>query len=285
MYSISTKTAGEFSLPVFGLGTWKMGGERERDPNNDDTKDIKAIKKAIELGVTHIDTAEVYAAGHAEELVHEAIKDVPREKLFITTKVKGENLKPFDLKRSMKASLKRLGLDHVDLYLIHWSSLDVPLKKTMPAMDYLLEHELTKNIGVSNFDVPLVEEAASLTKYKIVNNQIHYNLSARDYETNGTIEYCQKNNILVTAYRPLDKGVFATGNNDILRRLADKYQKPPSQIAINWLLSKPNIVTLVKTSNIDHLQENLGALEWKLDDIDIDDLNKHFPRGETLHLP
>src|SRR3989344_7065137 len=108
-----------FSMPVFGFGTWQMGGRHERDPQNDDEADVRAIKVAIDAGITHIDTAESYSAGHAEELVAEAIKGYDRSKLFIVSKVKPEHLAPDDLLAACENSLKRLQTDYLDLYLLH----------------------------------------------------------------------------------------------------------------------------------------------------------------------
>ena len=279
---IPKKRAGDFELPVLGFGTWEMSGRFERDPQNDDERDIKIIQTAIKLGITHIDTAEIYAGGYTETLISKAIQKIDRDKLFITTKVSWEHLKYDEVIRAAKGSLKRLEIDKIDLYLIHGPDSNVSLKETMRAMDYLLENEITRYIGVSNFDVPLIEEAQSHTKYKIVNNQIHYNLLARTYEENNTLEYCHKNNILVTAYRPIEKGEILESENEILDRLTKKYNKTKVQIAINWLINKPNIVTLIKTSNADHLKENLGALGWQLESEDEKDLDQNFPHGETL---
>lgn len=285
MTEIPKKQAGDFALPVLGLGTWRMGGVEERDFSNDDERDIAAIKAAIELGLTHIDTAEFYAAGHSEELVAQAIAGFDRENLFITSKVYPSHLRYDDVIKAAKKSLKRLGIRKLDLYLIHHPNPGVPLSETMRAMDYLLENELTRFIGVSNFDVPLLQEAQSHTKYKIVNNQIHYSLLARGYEENGTLEYCCENKILVTAYRPVGKGDPNFLGHPLLGEIAKKYGKTPAQVAINWVINKPNIVALVKTSNIEHLKEDLGALGWRLLEEDEKELDEKFPRGETINLP
>ena len=125
-----------FEMPVFGLGTWKMGGDVNYNPNNDDEADIKAIKKAIDMGITHIDTAEKYAEGHAEKLVGKAIKGYKRSKLFIVSKVAESNLKYDDLINSCKKSLERLGTDYLDLYLIHGPSLTIPIQESIACSTY-----------------------------------------------------------------------------------------------------------------------------------------------------
>lgn len=286
MISIPTKSAGSFSLPVFGLGTWQMGGRWDQDSLNDDARDIQGIKNAIAQGIIHIDTAAKYATGHTEQLVAEALKNYDRTNIFLSSKVGSDNFHYDNLIRSCKESLQRLQTKYLDLFLLHsYSKTGIPLSESMKAMDFLLENEMVKNIGVCNFHIPYLQEAMAATKYKIVNNQIHYSLIARGYEENGTLDFCEKNNILVTAYRPTAKGELAQSGNAILDELSLKYKKTPVQIAINWVLNKPNVVTIVKTSDLAHLQEDLGALGWKLEKEDEEQLNRNFERGETILLP
>ncbi len=268
-----------FELPVLGLGTWGMGGRLKTDTSND-KKDIIAIKTAIKLGITHIDTAEIYGNGHAEELVAKAIKGFNRKKLFITSKVSQINLRYDDVIASAKKSLKRLKIDYIDLYLVHAPNQDVPIKETMKAMDFLVNQKLIKFIGVSNFSVEQLKEAQKYTKNKIVTNQIEYNLLVRNdglFTVNmesEIIPYCQKKDILVTAWRPLVKGILSMPGIPILDKLYKKYNKTRVQIALNWLISKKNIITIVKASNIEHLKEDLGALGWKLKPKDIAKLDE-----------
>src|SRR3990172_463896 len=199
------KTISGIKIPVLGIGTYGMSGEKKKGidmPEYPDEQQIAAIRAAIKLGMTHIDTAESYGNGHAEKLVAEAIKGFGREKLFITTKVMGSNLRHDEVISACKASLKRLNTEYADIYLIHWPNPNVPLKETMAAMDLLVEQNLVKHIGVSNLPVKDMEEAQRLSKNKIVANQIEYNLLVRDvrpsglYTTNMESEilpYCQKN--------------------------------------------------------------------------------------------
>jgi len=275
------KETNGIKIPALGIGTWRMGGFEEKDTTND-KEDIIAIKEAISLGFTHIDTAEFYGNGHTEELVGEAIKDFDRKSLFITTKVKSDNLKYNDVISAAKRSLKRLGTDYIDLYLIHWPNPEIPIEETMKAMNELVEKGMVKFIGVSNFSVKELQEAQKHSKNKIIANQIEYNLLTR---TNGIftnnmeteiIPYCRKNSILFIAWRPLAKGKLAKPGFALLDELAKKYSKTQSQIAINWLVSKENIVTIVKAANKKHLKENLGALGWKLDKEDMEKLDKQF---------
>lgn len=279
---IFQKKAGEFHLPAIGLGTWQMGGGYERDPANDDERDIRAIQDAIQMGVTHIDTAELYANGYVEELIARAIADFDRDRLFIASKVIPAHLSYKDVLAACRRSLSRLKISRIDLYLIHSFNSSILLSETMKALDKLVDDGLVRNIGVSNFDPGQIEQAQSQARHKIVNNQVHYSLSARGNEQAGTLDYCRKNDILVTAYRPVGKGEFARSGNALLDKYAQKYQKTPAQIALNWAISKPGVVTLVKTSNPDHLRENLGALGWTMKKGDIEDLDKNFPFGATM---
>ena len=185
-----------------------MGGRYERDSSNDDELDIKAVQDAILAGVTHIDTAEIYAGGHAEELIAEAIKKagVDRKKLFITSKVSGDDLSYDGIINSCKASLKRLNTDYLDLYIIHWYSENFPLEKSVQALNDLKKDGLIKNIGVSNFGFEHLKEAMRYSKYPIVCDQVHYNLKVREAEYSKLLKFCAENDVMVVAYRPLDKG-------------------------------------------------------------------------------
>lgn len=270
---------GDVKIPVLGIGTWGMGGGMRRNTTHD-KDDILAIKTAIKLGMTHIDTAEIYADGHVEELVGKTIKNFDRKNLFITTKVSGSHLKYDDVISSAKASLRRLKTKYVDLYLIHWPDPKTPLKETMSAMDHLVENKLVRFIGVSNFSVHDMEEAQSYSKNKIVANEIEYSLLVRNRASwvnqmeLEIIPYCIENNITIIAYTPLAKGKLAKPGYKLLDELAKKYNKTQAQIALNWLISKKNIITIPKSTDINHLKENLGAIGWKMDSEDIKKLDQ-----------
>ena len=275
------------SIPVLGLGTWDMGGQLMPDTTRD-WEEVQAVKTAIRLGVTHIDTAEMYGRGHSEELVGEAIADFRREDLFITTKVSPEHLRYNDVIAAAGGSLRRLKTDNIDLYLVHVPNLSIPIQETMKAFDFLCKEGLVKFIGVSNFTVDQIREAQKYTRNKIVANQIEYNLLIRNRGgeyTSGMestiIPYCQENDIVVIAYRPLARGRLVRPGFRVLDELAQKYNKTLDQIAINWLISKQGIITIPKTTNIAHLKENLGAMGWRLEHQDMWRLNNQF---ETENL-
>lgn len=271
-----------FTMPVYGLGTWQMGGQHSYNLDNNDEADITAIKTAIDEGITHIDTAESYAEGYAEKLLGKAIKDYDRSKLFLVSKVAPAHLRYDDLIRSAKASLQRIGTSYLDLYLIHRFSPEISLKETMRAMDTLLKQGLTKQIGVCNFNVARLQEAQSYTNNKIVANQVHLNLRYREAEKKGIVKYCQENDIFFIAWRPLQKGMLVNEKFSILTKIADKYHKTPAQIALNWLISQDHIITLSKTRDQQHLEENLGAVGWTLKPEDIEILRQQFPNQEYI---
>lgn len=283
-----------FKIPVIGLGTWGIGGFMETDSSNDEEA-VQSIKDAIELGYSHIDTAELYGAGHTEELIGKAIQDFDRTKLIITSKVFKTNLKYDDVIASCKKSLEKLQTNFIDIYLIHAPNPEVPLEETMKALDYLVGQGMVKYIGVSNFSVEQMQEAQKYSKNKIVANQIPYNLATRNVNLDRNtgrvgscinmeseiVPYCQENDIIVMAYRPVERG-FLLKPNSLLDSMAKKYGKTKAQIAINWLISKANVIAIPKSTSLDHLKENLGATGWQLSDEDIkllDEAEFESPNG------
>jgi diketogulonate reductase-like aldo/keto reductase len=268
-----------FRLPVYGLGTWHMGGDAVPDTSNDDA-DLAAIAGALDWGVTHIDTAEMYGNGHSEELVGRAIKGRDRAGLTITTKVFAGMAHGYDgVMRATEASLRRLGTDYVDLYLLHraprHSTADV-----VRALDRLVEEGLVRNVGVSNFTLNRWQEIQKLTANRFVCNQVHYSVKVREAEAAGLVKYAQEDDRLIIAWGPLEKGLLTPGG--ILEAIGRKYGKTPYQVALNWLLSQPGVVAIPKTSSMEHLDENLGALGWQMDKADLERLSRGFPGQQTV---
>ncbi len=264
-----------FQLPVYGLGLWQMGGRETKDPSKDELE-VSAIQYSIEKGVTHIDTAESYGAGHAEELLGLAIKGYDRKKLIIASKVSGHNQSYDNLMRSFDKSLKRVGTDYLDLYLLHrFPGPGIDPQDTMRALDKLVEQKAVRHIGVCNLTVERFGLLQSLTNNKLVCNQLHHNVQYREVEHKGLLNYCQHNDVALVAWRPLQKGFLP--NNELMKSMAAKYNKTPAQIAINWLISQPNVVTIAKTSRKEHLEENLGALGWHLDQADVELIRHDYP--------
>lgn len=261
------------SVPAIGMGTWRMGGGMAPD-RTQDKKDITALKRGIELGMWLIDTAEIYAAGHAEELVAEAIKSYSRSDVFIVTKVWKTNLRYSDVLKAAKGSLKRLRTNYIDLYLIHWPNPMIPISETMKAMEKLVADGFVRFIGVSNFSVTEMEEARlALSKEDIVVNQVRYSIRDRSVEKE-ILPYCQKEKITVMAYTPLEKGSLA--RDPILDKIGKKYDKTAAQVALNWLISKDYVIAIPKASNIKHVEENADAMGWRLKREDLNYLDTVF---------
>lgn len=257
-------------IPVIGQGTWGMGGGLKPDYSQDKVA-LEAIRSAIELGYTHIDTAEMYGGGHAEELVGKVVRSFKREDLFITSKVWEIT---FDYKLTIEAlegSLKRLGTDYLDLYLIHRPNKGIPLDATLRALNDLVDQGKVKHLGVSNFNLEQLKQAQALADTPLATNQVPYHLHRRAYVVNGVLAYCQENNILLTAYSPIGRGNLI--DDPTVKQIAENYQASPAQIALYWLIRQPNVIALPMSTNKDHLRENLGALQLELPEEDVEKLD------------
>ncbi|HLD97048.1 MAG TPA: aldo/keto reductase [Candidatus Nanoarchaeia archaeon] len=269
------KTIAGIKLPAIGIGTWGMGKAKvgERPESSNDEGCIAAIREAIKLGMWHIDTAEMYSSGHAEQIVAKAIKGIPREQVFITTKVLPSNLTREYLLAAARSSLQRLQISYADLYLIHWVKSTGQIQEAMEAMDELVESGKVKHIGVSNFSTAQLKLAQSHTDNKIITNQVEYSLLDRSCEKE-LLPYCQENDIILTAYSPLAQGKLL--KNKTLATIAAKHNKTVAQVALNWLVSHENVITIPKAATLEHVRENAGAVGWKLDKEDMELLNLNF---------
>ena len=262
------------SVPSIGMGTWGIGGFSYKYIGQD-KEAIEALQQGIELGMWLIDTAELYGRGHSEELVGEAIKVFPRESVYIVTKVLDRNLRYSDLIEACRRSLWRLQTDYIDLYLIHFPNYRVPLNETMRAMEDLFRAGSIKSIGVSNFPLNLAQEAQSyLSDARIEANEVKYNVKSR-YPELDLLPFCQKEEITLIAYTPLEEGSLA--NNSMLRNIGRKYQKSTAQVALNWLIYHDNVITIPKASKPSHLKENAQAMGWRLKQEDFEEISRAFP--------
>ncbi len=268
-------------MPLFGLGTWMMGGDFKRNPDNDGQADIASLICGIEHGLTHIDTAEMYAEGFAEEISGQAIKGHIRDNLFITSKVWSDDLSYDGVLRAAENSIKRLGTNYLDLYLVHKPNDQFPMLETIKALDRLADEGIIKNIGVSNFSLERFKRAQQICEHKIVANQVHYNLINREPEKE-LLGFCQQNDVMLIAWRPLQKGAIIDVKYPFFDELCDKYHKTRAQIALNWLLSQDNVTTISTMRSICHIEENLAALNWKMSDEDIEILRCEFPSQEHV---
>jgi diketogulonate reductase-like aldo/keto reductase len=270
-----------FELPVYGMGLTRVGGDRSEADRSYDDQWIEVIRQNIEYGVTHFDTAEGYGAGHSEELLGQAIQGMPREKFIIATKVAGKNQSYEGILAACKASLKRLKTDYIDLYMLHtFPDKGLAISEAMRAMTKLVDDGLIKHIGVSNCTVARFEAAQQSTPHKIVCNQLHYNVQFREVEERGILKHCQEQDVFLVAWKPIQRGELKPAQ--ILEKLAQKYNKTWRQIAINWLTSQENVVAIVKASSLEHLQENLGALDWEMEAEDIEDIRRNFPDQQKI---
>jgi diketogulonate reductase-like aldo/keto reductase len=258
-------------VPVIGQGTWGLGGGMHADHSQDE-RAREIIRTAIELGYTHIDTAEMYGGGHTEELVGQVIRSFRREDIFITSKVWQVTLKYQDTLSSLEGSLQRLGTDYLDLYLIHRPNRDIPLEETFQALNQLVRQGKIRHLGVSNFNLEQLKRARNLSDTPLATNQVPYNLHNREYVKNGVLEYCQANNILLTAYSPIERGHLA--NDPSLQPIAEKLAATPAQVALSWLIQQQGVIALPMSTRKEHLIENLGALELKLPEEDIKTLDQ-----------
>jgi diketogulonate reductase-like aldo/keto reductase len=261
----------ERQLPVIGLGTWQIGGGTRPDHSQDD-KALRVLREALEMGYTHIDTAEMYGRGHSEELIGQAIQGFEREKLFLVTKVQPPNLRYNNVLRSLEGSLKRLVVEYVDLYLIHWLSGSEKLEETFRAMNQAVREGKVRYLGVSNFRLKELQESQQLSETSIVTNQVPYSLVTRSYLKNGVIPYCQENGIVVTAYSPVEEGRLRL--NTKLEEIAEKHNATPFQIALAWLVNQPMVITIPMSQNPEHLRQNLEAGEIELTEEEMRELNQ-----------
>ena len=257
-------------LPVMGLGTWTVGGGLSQDYSRD-KHSIDVMKKALEMGYTHIDTAELYGSGHTEELVGEAIAGFNREGLFITSKVWSSNLRYKDVLHAFYNSMERMKIDYMDLYLIHWPNPGIPMKDTFMALNEVIEKKHAKYVGVSNFGVEQMKEAVKFSSTPLVTNQVEYNVSYREPERNGVLEYCQQHNILLTAYKPLGRG--GSLSNPLIIRIAERYDVTPAQVVINWLVRQRKVIAIPMSLNEKHLKDNLQAADLEISKEDLDGLD------------
>jgi diketogulonate reductase-like aldo/keto reductase len=238
----------EMKVPVLGLGTWDLRGQPCTD----------AVLSALDLGYRHVDTAQMYAN---EERIGEALlrTDVPREDIFLTTKIMPADLAYHDVLQSFAVSLDKLQTDYVDLLLIHWPSSDVPVSETIKAMNELQEDRRVKHIGVSNFSVRQTREAMDASRTPVCTNQVHYDPFRGQ---SRLLEFCIQNDIMLTAYSPLAKGRAA--DNSKLREIGEKYGKTAAQVTLRWLIQQHKVSAIPKAGNPDHQRENLNIFDFEL---------------------
>lgn len=269
------------AIPILGFGTWRLGGSMKPDTSHDEQV-IQALETAIELGYTHLDTAEMYGGGHTEELVGQAIRKFDRSQLQIGTKIWHTNLRYDSVFRALEGSLKRLGIDYVDYYVIHLPSAHIPMEDTFRALNELVSGGQVRHLGVSNFTVAQLQQAIALSKTPICMSQAPCSLYNRKFIKNGLLEFCQKNRIIMAAYSPFERGDLL--DHPLVHDLAKKYEASPAQIALNWLTQQEQVIVYLTSLSRAHLQENLAALELDLAPEDVELLN-HIEMPEEKLWP
>lgn len=263
-------------IPILGQGTWRMGEKASQKQ-----AEIKALKLGIDLGMTLIDTAEMYGEGGAERVVSEAISN-RRQEVYLVSKFYPYNASYQGVIKACERSLSRLKTDYLDLYLLHWRG-SIPLAETLEGLQHLKQAGKILDYGVSNFDTDDMEEAESLPSGKeIVTNQVLYNLIHRGIEWD-LLPWCKKRSIPIMAYSPVEQKAFV--NNSRLKNLAVKHNATPTQIALSWLLQQDNVISIPKATNPEHIKENVAAKEIYLTEEDIKEIDLAFkPPSRKMSL-
>jgi diketogulonate reductase-like aldo/keto reductase len=268
------------AVPVFGLGTWRMGEDARIRKD-----EVAALRLGLELGVTLIDTAEMYGSGVAEEIVAEAVAG-RRDELFIVSKVLPSNASRARTIAACERSLKRLSTDRIDLYLLHWRD-GTPLEQTVEAFIALSEAGKIRHWGVSNFDMDDMVDLLALSRGRgeaCASNQVLYNLTRRGIEFD-LMPLCREHGMPIMAYSPIEQGRML--RNPELVRIAKSIGATPAQVALAWLMQQDGVIAIPKATNAAHLRENIGALDVKLGEETLAALDRAFPppkRRESLAM-
>lgn len=257
------------TVPALGIGTWKMGEDPRRR-----TEELAALKQAIDLGMTLIDTAEMYGEGAAEELIGNAIRG-RREEVFLVSKVYPDNAGRRGAVEACERSLRRLGVEFLDLYLLHWRG-SIALAETFEAFTKLASDGKIRAFGVSNFDTDDMEEAFAVPGgHQIATNQILYNLTRRSPQ-HDLLPWCRDHQVPMMAYSPVEQGRLL--HNRKLSEIGARRNATSAQIAIAWLLTQPGVIAIPKAGDPRHVVENRGAADIHLTAAELAELDRQFPR-------
>jgi diketogulonate reductase-like aldo/keto reductase len=286
---IPTKTLHNgFSLPSLGFGTWLMGGDTNRVESSQDGIDARTLSHAIERGFVHIDTAENYGNGHAEEIIGGVIQNFPREKIILATKASQGHHDSHSLSQALDNSLRRLGTDFIDIYYLHRLTPQTPLEETANALNLAHASGKIRHIGVCNFSAASLEKLQSFLAAKIVVNQVHYNLAFREPQHCGLIDHSRAHDYFIAAWRPLrlikrnsdnpqvTHNIWDSGAFPLLDALSRKYNISNTQLALLWTTYLPHVVTLIKSSNPAHIDEAINSFSVQLTEEDYLDLREKF---------
>ena len=260
-------------VPALGQGTWRMGEKKKAHAD-----EVAALRLGIDLGMTLIDTAEMYGEGGAEKVVADAIAG-QRDRVFVVSKVYPHNASRTELPKACERSLKRLRIDAIDLYLLHWRG-DVPLLETVAGFEKLRSEGKIRRWGVSNFDVEDMEELlATEDDSSCATNQVLYNLENRETEFD-LLSWSQRNKIPIMAYSPVGHGRGLL-NNATLKKIAKRHNATPTQIALAWVLRQPGVIAIPKASNKAHVRENAQSTDLELTKGDLTEIDRAFPSPKS----
>lgn len=265
MIQIELKGGG--SMPALGFGTWQLEGEGC----------VRSVREALDIGYRHIDTAQIYENEYevGKALVQSRL---PREQLFITTKLWTNNFTAPRVASSADESLRKLGLDYVDLLLIHWPNADVPLGETLSAMEKLQKFGKVKAIGVSNFPVSWMKKAVECSGVPVVCNQVEYHaLLSQD----AVLDYARAHNIAITAYSPLARAKLA--KHPVLARIGEKYGKSASQVALRWLVEQPGVAAIPKAASEANARANFEIFDFSLSAEDTREISALQGNGRVIN--
>ncbi len=259
-------------IPTLGIGTWYLGEKRYKT-------DLEAIKTALDIGVTLIDTAEMYGDGRAEELIGDAIRGVDRERLYIVSKVYPHNAGKKNIKKSLLKSMERMGVKYIDMYLLHWRG-SIPLSETVLCMEMLKKEGLIRNWGVSNFDTSDMKELLSVPYGdNCAVNQVLYHLGSRGIEYE-LMPFLKKHGIHVMAYCPMAQaGDLKTEliYNKKLMRIAEKYNITVAELLLKFVTLQEDMIVIPRSGNSEHIKKNWFIRDVKVSEKDIEEMNKEFP--------
>jgi diketogulonate reductase-like aldo/keto reductase len=258
-------------MPVFGLGTWRMGEHPDRFQ-----AEVAVIRRALDLDIKLIDSAEMYGEGGAEDVIGKAIRGV-RDELFLVSKFYPHNASRSGVIEACERSLQRMNCDYIDLYLLHWPG-SIPLSQTFDALHRLQESGKIRDFGVSNFDLPDLQAIPEADQLRLGCNQIFYNLAHREVE-GQVASWCRQRGTPLMAYSPLDQAGELL-RSPVMADLAARHDATVAQIALAWLLHQPETVVIPKSVKPERIEQNLGALDIQLSDGDLQDLDTAFPAPE-----
>lgn len=267
------KNINGFPIHPVGIGTWLMGGGMFTDKipfavYGGEEKEIEAIRYSLSKGQNHIDTAQMYGMGHTEEIVGNAIQGFDRSKIFLASKIWRTHALRLSVVKQVAEMLKRLQTTYLDLLYMHAPWPEVDLEQCIQGINDAVDRGLVRAVGVSNFNLEQVEQAIAASKYPIAALQNHYSLTYRSEFSPELRALCRTHTITFVAYKPLERKKLTDNPLPLITKLAKKYQKTPAQVILNWVISQEGVVAIPKASWKKHIDENLGALTFEIEEKD-----------------